>query len=87
MVIPVRREDMEMTPSTATSERQQSDKVTLYCPECGHESRINGDWLIHVLADSLIYECPDCGVVIDSRQDQEVLTERSGGSLHFAAGN
>jgi predicted RNA-binding Zn-ribbon protein involved in translation (DUF1610 family) len=85
MVIPVQREDMKMTPSTSTPERQQPDKVTLYCPECGHESRINGDWIIHVLTDSLTYECPDCGVVIDSRRDQEALSEQSGGSLHFAA--
>jgi len=73
-----------MTPSNSTSELQPLDKVTLYCPECGHESRINGDWLIHVLADSLIYECPDCGAVIDSRRDQKELTEKSGGSLQFA---
>ena len=72
-----------MTPSTSTSERQPPDKVMLYCPECGHESRINGDWLIHVLADSLVYECPTCGAVIDSRRDQNELAERAGGSLHF----
>lgn len=76
-----------MTPSTSSAERQPPDKTTLYCPECGHESRINGDWVIHVLADSLIYECPNCGAVIDSRQDQAVLAERSGGSLEFAAEN
>jgi predicted RNA-binding Zn-ribbon protein involved in translation (DUF1610 family) len=76
-----------MTPSTSAPERQPPDKVTLFCPDCGHESRINGDWLIHVRADSLIYECPNCGTVIDSRRDRDVLTERSGGSLQFAAEN
>lgn len=44
-------------------------------------------WVIHVLAESLVYECPNCGAVIDPRRDQEVLTERSGGSLQFAAKN
>ncbi len=73
-----------MTPSTSSSDRQPPDKMTLYCPDCGHESRIDGDWLVHVLADSLIYECTTCGAVIDSRQDQEELTEKSGGSLQFA---
>lgn len=73
-----------MTPSTSSAERQQPEKTTLYCPECGHESRINGDWVIHVLADSLIYECPNCGAVIDSRREQDVLTEESSGSLQFA---
>lgn len=85
--MPVQRENMGMKPSNSTSERQSVDKVTLYCPECGHESRINGDWIIHVLVESLSYECPDCGDIIDSRRDQEALTERSGGTLHFAAKN
>ena len=76
-----------MKPSTSTTERQPPDKATLYCPECGHGSRINGDWLIHVHAESLVYECPTCGAVVDTRHDQELLTERSGGSLQFAAGN
>ncbi len=76
-----------MTPSTSTPERQPPDKATLYCPECGHESRINGDWLIHVLADSLIYECPNCGAVIDSRRDQKELTETGGGPLHLTVEN
>lgn len=74
-----------MKPSTSTTERQPPDKATLHCPECGHESRINGDWTIHVLADSLTYECPECGTVIDSRRNQRALTAGSGGSLHFAA--
>jgi predicted RNA-binding Zn-ribbon protein involved in translation (DUF1610 family) len=73
-----------MISSNAASERQPPDKATLYCPECGHESRINGDWIIHVLADSLTYECPTCSAVIDSRLRQQELTEGSGGSLRFA---
>ena len=73
-----------MKSSTSTSERQPPDKATLYCPECSHESHINGDWLIHVLAESLIYECPNCGAVIDSRLQQDELAEGSDGSLQFA---
>lgn len=76
-----------MAPSTSTTERQPSDKATLYCPECGHESRINGDWVINVLTASLTYECPNCETVIDSRRNQKELTAGSGGSLHFAAEN
>lgn len=74
----------EMTPSTSTTELQPADKATLYCPECGHDSRINGDWIIHVLADSLTYECPICESVIDSRRNQKALTAGSGGSLYLA---
>lgn len=72
-----------MTPSS-TTERRPIDKATLYCPECGHESHINGDWTIRVLADSLTYECPNCEAVIDSRQQRKELTAGSDGSLHFA---
>lgn len=67
MVIPVRREDTEMTPSISTPEREPLDKAILYCPECSYESRINDDWLIHVLADSHTYECPDCGAMMPAR--------------------
>ena len=74
-----------MMSSISTSERQPPDKATLYCPECSHESRINGDWVIHVLADSLTYECPSCGAVIDSRLQQQELAEGSDGSLQFAS--
>ena len=76
-----------MTPSTSTTERQPVQKATLYCPECGHESRITGDWIIRVLADSLIYECPNCEAVIDSRRNHKELTAGSGGSLHVAGEN
>jgi predicted RNA-binding Zn-ribbon protein involved in translation (DUF1610 family) len=86
-VIPVWGVYMEMTPSISTTERQPADKATLYCPACGHESHINGDWIIHVLADSLTYECPNCEAVIDSRRNQGELAAGSGGSLHFTAQN
>jgi predicted RNA-binding Zn-ribbon protein involved in translation (DUF1610 family) len=87
MVIPVQSKNKEMEPSTSTVERQPAYKATLYCPECGHESRINGDWIIHVLTDSLTYECPTCETAIDSRRNKDELTARSSGSLHFVAEN
>ncbi len=86
-VIPVWGVYMEVTPSTSTTERQPADKATLYCPACGHESHINGDWIVHVFANSLTYECPDCEAVIDSRRDQEELAAGSGGSLQSTAQN
>lgn len=76
-----------MESSTLTTERQPADEATLYCPNCDYESRINGDWIIHVLADSLTYECPNCATNINSRQHAKELTAGSGGSLRFAAEN
>ena len=58
-----------MVPDNNPSERQPSHKATLYCPNCTHESRINGDWIIHVLSTHLDYECPECGKTIESRSD------------------
>jgi hypothetical protein len=83
MVIPVRSEEYVMRSFTSTSEHQPSDNATLFCSECEHESRINGDWLIHILDDSLAYECPQCETVINSRTHQRELTEKSSGSLRF----
>ncbi|MFC6872380.1 hypothetical protein [Halobellus marinus] len=60
-----------MTPSK--SNPVSVTKATLYCPDCGHESRINGDWLLEVRPDSVDYGCPECGTTIDSRRDPEDL--------------
>lgn len=76
-----------MTAATSTAERQPAEKATLFCPDCGHDSCINGDWIIHVLADSLAYECPHCETIIDSRRRQHALDAGSSGSLQFAAEN
>jgi len=76
-----------MKSSTFTTERQPTDEATLYCPTCDYESRINGDWTIHILADSLTYECPNCERGINSRRHESELTAGSGGSLHFATEN
>lgn len=70
-----------MVPSTNSPERQPSHKATLHCLQCGHESRINGDWIIEIHANSLDYECPECGTTIDSRQDGSKLSTQSHGSL------
>lgn len=78
---------MEMKSSSFTTERQPTDEATLYCPNCDYESRINGDWTIHILADSLAYECPNCEVRINSLRDESELAVGSGGSLRFGAEN
>jgi len=58
-----------MVPANNHSERQPPDRETLHCPNCNHESRINGDWIIHILPNHLDYECPECGETIESRSD------------------
>jgi predicted RNA-binding Zn-ribbon protein involved in translation (DUF1610 family) len=82
MVIGLQSVNIEMTPSP---EQQTTTKSTLYCPDCSHESRINGDWTISALSDLTTYECPDCGALIDSRRNRKALTAGSGGALRFSA--
>lgn len=72
-LIPIRTVVMCMVPADNYSERQPSHKATLYCPNCNHESRINGDWLIQIYSAYTDYECPECGVTIESRPDTSAV--------------
>lgn len=68
-------------------ERPPPHKATLYCPDCDHSNRINGDWIIDVQADHVEYECPACGTTIASRPGKTALTAGSGGSLLLGNGD
>ncbi len=68
-----------MSPSKSLPAR----KATLYCTGCNHANLINGDWTIQIRSDSLRYECPECGTLIDSTRDRGDLTQQSDGSLSF----
>jgi len=70
-----------MVSSNTSPERQPSHKASLYCLNCNHASRINGDWIIEVHTDHLDYECPECGTTIDSRRESATLTTQSSGVL------
>lgn len=50
-----------------SEDRRETRKSVLYCPDCGHESPILGDWVVRELGDATMYACPDCGTVIASR--------------------
>lgn len=41
-------------------------KATLFCPDCGHESAVGGDWLVHEAPGRDSVQCPDCGMVLTS---------------------
>lgn len=42
-------------------------KAVLFCPECGHESPITGDWETVTTGDERLLVCPVCGAVVDRR--------------------
>jgi len=74
-VIPSHVVDVRMVPSNNHAERQPSHKATLYCPNCTHESLVNGDWIIHIHSNHLDYECPECGDMLESHSDgPDVIT-------------
>ena len=43
------------------------DKSTLFCPDCGHESRYDDDWVVVETEQVTSYLCPDCGREITTR--------------------
>ncbi|MDJ1430801.1 hypothetical protein [Halostagnicola sp. A-GB9-2] len=43
-------------------------KGILFCPECGHESAITGDWIVHEKPARDVYECPVCSMTILNRR-------------------
>ena len=39
-------------------------KAVLFCPRCGHESRLSGDWRIEETNPGREYACPECGTTV-----------------------
>jgi predicted RNA-binding Zn-ribbon protein involved in translation (DUF1610 family) len=39
-------------------------KAMLFCPRCGHESPLTGDWLMTDADVDTAYACPVCGATI-----------------------
>lgn len=72
-----------MVSSISNGERQPPRKAMLHCTNCDHSNLINGDWTIHLHAGYTLYECPECGTIIDSRRERAELTAQSGGVLQF----
>jgi DNA-directed RNA polymerase subunit RPC12/RpoP len=42
-------------------------KATLFCPECGHRSRYDGDWLVTETDGGRRYRCPECRATVTVR--------------------
>ncbi|PSP61123.1 hypothetical protein BRC76_06790 [Halobacteriales archaeon QH_8_67_36] len=56
--------------ATATAPPPEGrQKTSLFCPSCGHESPITGDWDVEQTADGRAYRCPCCHTVISSRPE------------------
>lgn len=53
-----------MSPSRRTGGSVRR-KATLFCPACGHESPVDGDWEVHTTEELIATDCPACGTRID----------------------
>jgi DNA-directed RNA polymerase subunit RPC12/RpoP len=51
------------------SERDVPSKPTLFCPDCGHRSRSDGDWRVVESCGDTRYLCPDCGAELTVRPE------------------
>jgi predicted RNA-binding Zn-ribbon protein involved in translation (DUF1610 family) len=54
-------------------------KAVLFCPDCGHDSPVDGDWIVRTRGEGdderAVYACPDCGTVIQTRPQFDGRTE------------
>jgi len=53
--------------SQSSSARAPRRKSVLFCPDCGHESRVDGDWQVQTRDDRHVYGCPACDAVVSER--------------------
>jgi len=42
-------------------------KLRLFCPNCGHENPLDGDWRVIERSAGVTYECPVCETAIADR--------------------
>ena len=42
-------------------------KTSLFCPDCGHESPVTGDWTIEATEPNFALRCPDCDALVQQR--------------------
>jgi len=51
----------------STDARPPGLKAVLFCPECGYDSPVTGNWLEITAGDERVLVCPACGAVVDHR--------------------
>ena len=52
---------------SSSATRAPERKSVLFCPDCGHESPVDGDWQVQARGETLAYSCPTCSEVITER--------------------
>ncbi len=65
-----------MTDSETTAAVDGVPKPVLFCLDCGHQSRYDGDWIRVETAGKRHYCCPECGTEITARPTGPVRDAR-----------
>ncbi|WP_251341663.1 hypothetical protein [Haloplanus halophilus] len=68
---------MEHTPARSPSTGEDR-KATLFCPECGHASPLDGDWDVRTVGGHRRVRCPECRTVVDERRGTDRRPVRAG---------
>jgi predicted RNA-binding Zn-ribbon protein involved in translation (DUF1610 family) len=55
-------------------------KSTLFCPRCGHEAPVDGDWVLTLRPETAEVHCPDCRTLLTARPHGLAAKERSDAS-------
>lgn len=53
-----------MRRSDSGIERDVPSKATIFCPDCDHRSRFDGDWAVVDTFRGTRYLCPECGTTV-----------------------
>lgn len=46
-------------------------KSVLFCPACGHENPVEGDWIVRERTTSVEYRCPACDERLTEREREQ----------------
>ncbi|WP_302080183.1 hypothetical protein [Salinibaculum rarum] len=52
-------------------------KSTLFCPRCGHDAPVDGDWVLTLRPETVDVDCPDCRTTLTARPYGLAAKERS----------
>lgn len=67
--------------TTDSSPVDSVPKTTLFCPECDHSSRYDGDWTRAKSGETVHYLCPDCHTEVTTRPARTDSRTPSAGRL------
>ena len=62
-----------MSVRSTPSERSPDSKGVLFCPVCGHDAPLDGDWAVTEMDDERRFECPECSHVIVTQPQFRLL--------------